>query len=140
MQAAKTLRKAIDSVLDVNPNAKILCMGDFNDHPTDNSLIKGLKAGRKAVKPMDMVNLMTPLAKAGLGSHNYKGEWGMLDQIIASYSFLKLKKGVRIKKEEAKIFKKDWMLYKGESPSKTYGGPNYYGGYSDHLPVYVILK
>jgi predicted extracellular nuclease len=136
MQAAKALRNAIDAVIKTNPNAKILCMGDFNDHPSDNSLIKGLQAdGANG----NLINLMKPLESKGLGSHNYKGEWGMLDQIVVSASFNKTKKGLGIKKGEAKIFKEDWMLYKGESPSKTYGGPNYYGGYSDHLPVYVIL-
>ena len=137
MQAAKALRSAIDEILKTQPDAKILCMGDFNDHPSDNSLMKGLKADGSNG---NLINLMTPLESAGLGSHNYKGKWGMLDQIIVSQSFNKTKKGLGIKKQEAKILKEDWMLYKGESPSKTYGGPNYYGGYSDHLPVYVILK
>ncbi len=36
------------------------------------------------------------------------------------------------------------MLYKSEKygdmlPSSTYGGPEYYGGPSDHLPVYVVF-
>ena len=26
--------------------------------------------------------------------------------------------------------------YGDKKPSRTYGGPNYYGGYSDHLPIY----
>jgi hypothetical protein len=25
-------------------------------------------------------------------------------------------------------------------PSRTYGGEKYYGGFSDHLPVYLILE
>jgi hypothetical protein len=24
-------------------------------------------------------------------------------------------------------------------PNRTYGGPNYYGGVSDHFPVYLLL-
>lgn len=143
MQAAKKLNEAISEVKKNNPNAKILCMGDFNDHPSDNSLVNGLNAG-DANSTSGLVNLMLPLEKSGLGSHNYRGEWGMLDQIIVSSSFLETTKGYSIKSKKAFILKEDWMLYyndKGEaSPSKTYGGPNYYGGYSDHLPVYVILK
>lgn len=143
MQAAKKLKEAIEAIKKSNPNAKILCMGDFNDHPSDNSLMKGLGAGEYNA-PSELINLMLPLEKDGLGSHNYRGEWGMLDQIIVSSSFIKSKSGNIIKDKKAHILKEEWMLYyndKGEaSPSKTYGGPNYYGGYSDHLPVYVILK
>ncbi len=42
------------------------------------------------------------------------------------------------------ILKEEWMLYESEKygemlPSATYGGPEYYGGPSDHLPVYVVF-
>ena len=47
------------------------------------------------------------------------------------------------KKPKASIFKKSWMFtkegkYKG-FPKRTFGGDNYLGGYSDHLPSYIIL-
>jgi hypothetical protein len=44
-------------------------------------------------------------------------------------------------------FRADFLLTKNEKygtlePFRTYGGKNYLGGYSDHLPVFVdvILK
>ena len=44
-----------------------------------------------------------------------------------------------------KIFSAEWMMYNDERlgqavPSRTYGGPNYYGGISDHLPVMMGVK
>jgi hypothetical protein len=44
--------------------------------------------------------------------------------------------------ESGKIFKEEWMLYQDQEsrefvPDRTYGDTVYYGGISDHLPVYV---
>ena len=66
----------------------------------------------------------------------------MLDQIIVSNTMLQ--KDGKLKIGEFQIFQKEWMMYKsdkyGMTPNRTYGGPNYYGGYSDHLPVFVELR
>ena len=68
----------------------------------------------------------------------------MLDDIIVSQNLLTDKKGYRISYEDGKIFKPDWILYTNKktgktSPNRTYG-KFYYGGYSDHLPIYIDLK
>jgi hypothetical protein len=39
------------------------------------------------------------------------------------------------------IHKPEWLLFDHPKagmkiPDRTYGGPNYYGGYSDHLAIY----
>ncbi|HNI46058.1 MAG TPA: hypothetical protein PK230_15245, partial [Chitinophagales bacterium] len=88
-------------------------------------------------------NLSFNLTQKGLGSHRYDGEWSMLDQIIVSGALLS-KKGLRTTPNNVHVFKQDWMLYDdkrngGKSPSTTYGGNKYYGGYSDHLPTFVEL-
>ena len=66
----------------------------------------------------------------------------MLDQIILSGHFF-LDENL-LKFHSANIFKEDFMLYEdkkyGARPNRTYGGPRYFGGYSDHLPVFVELK
>jgi hypothetical protein len=41
---AGLVKKHTDSVLSVHPNAKIIIIGDLNDHPTDKSVAEGLKA------------------------------------------------------------------------------------------------
>lgn len=144
IKAAQTLKNKSDSLLAINPSANIVFMGDFNDYPTDNSITQVL--GAKSVQTSgssDFSNLLMPHHKAGKGTHNYRGKWGALDQILISPG---LKKGntLRVKDNEAHILYKDFLLYEHPSgdktPSKTYGGPNYYGGYSDHLAVYIFLE
>ena len=64
----------------------------------------------------------------------------MLDQMIISRGIFQADAGVELKNKDCEILREEWMLYtdkkyKDQKPSKSYGGPNYYGGYSDHLPI-----
>lgn len=146
IRAAEVCREKIDQILEKNKNAKIVVMGDFNDYPVDKSLYQTLRAkDDRKFNQGDLYNTAYSLEKENKGTYNYKGDWGMLDQIIISRGFFKEKKGVLIKAKNCTIHKLDWMLYADpkygdEKPSKTYGGPNYYGGYSDHLPIYIKLE
>lgn len=143
MMAAKELRGIVDELLTENHGAKIVIMGDFNDYPTNESM-NGLLRAKSSAIPEDtlsLVNLAYALNEQGLGSYNYRGEWGMLDQIIVSQSLLSpTSKGLCADMKCLGIVKEEWMLYTNteygdQRPSRTYGGDNYYGGYSDHLPV-----
>ncbi|MEZ4938251.1 MAG: endonuclease/exonuclease/phosphatase family protein [Crocinitomicaceae bacterium] len=140
-KAASSLRAKVDSLYKINPNAKIIIMGDLNDHPEDPSVNETLNAKRSE---SDLINLMWQFKDKNQGTHNYKGEWGVLDHIIVSNSLLSKNKGLSTIENLAQIHKPGFVLYKNakgeESPSRTYGGTNYYGGYSDHLAVYLRLK
>lgn len=144
--AAQTLRNQVETILQKDSQAKIIIGGDFNDHPDNISLEKTLGASPDAASHSLLVNLLYTSAKNGEGSHSYKGSWGMLDQIIVSPSITNSTTGVRLDKTaKASVFKRDFILFKnsqtGEvAPNKTYGGDKYYGGYSDHLPVFVKLS
>lgn len=141
---AQVLRNTIDSIQSADKNPKIIIMGDFNDYPPDSNLAYVLNA-----KPIladdanDLVNLAWGMNEAGLGSYNYKGSWGTLDQFIVSGTLFN--DGIlRVDQQSFNVVKKDWMLYTNkngnQSPSRSYGGDNYYGGYSDHLPILLKLK
>src|SRR5690606_21998742 len=143
LSAAKTLKAAIDSVMGTDPNALILCMGDFNDYPSDKSLTEILKADSLNTESK-MVNLMHGLQKKERGSYNYKGEWDFLDQIIVSRSLADYYLP-DIVSQRTKPFFFDEMLHVNEQygdikTNRTYGGTKYFGGYSDHLPVYTVLS
>lgn len=143
LKAATVLRTKIDSVLLKDHNAKIVAMGDFNDYPNNRSMTEVMNCEPGANQRL--TNLVYKFHENGLGTYNYKGEWGMLDQFIVSDGLLSAQDGYATTDSSAAIFKEDWMLYFPEdggepSPSKTYGGDNYYGGYSDHLPVRLILR
>lgn len=139
---AQTLKNEIDSIRSINPNSKILAVGDLNDEPTNKSVFETLKANNTN-EPGTLTNLMLPFSKKGLGSHSYRGNWSALDQIIISNNLISFKKGYHVLNSEAHIFSADWITFTNKngqkSPNRTYGGSNYYGGYSDHYPVYVIL-
>jgi len=145
MFSAITLRKQLDMLMARESDFKVIIMGDFNDEPTNRSITNGLSAlnKRRNIEMGDYYNLFYDLHNTeGKGTYNYKGQWNMLDQIIISYSLLDQARGLSTGYNSGKILKEEWMLYESEKygenlPSATYGGPEYYGGPSDHLPVYV---
>jgi predicted extracellular nuclease len=140
--AALTLRQTIDTILNRNPDAALLLMGDFNDSPFDESLKKDLMAAdtNQFESKKELYNAMARLARSGDGSHMYKGKWDMLDQLIVSQGLLSGQSGLKWESQSASVYRRIWMQDKyakepGE-PYRTYGGPKYKGGYSDHFPVY----
>ncbi|PTN10075.1 endonuclease/exonuclease/phosphatase family protein [Mangrovibacterium marinum] len=140
--AAETLKKKVDQLVADDPDACIVIMGDMNDEPFNKSLRLVLGAGSPGAGS-DLVNLMAPLAEAGQGTYNYRGKWNMLDNLVVSSNLLD-EKGYRLSSPAGVVFRESWMEHtnaKGEvSPNRTYGGPNYYGGVSDHFPVYLTLE
>ena len=144
---AVTLRKEVDALLNKEAGAKIIVMGDLNDEPTNRSVFEMLLANnkRKNAGDRELFNLMYDMHNIkGEGSYNYRGNWNMLDHIIVSKSVLHSTRGLHCDHESGRILKEDFMMYLNEEnqqyvPNRTYGGPEYYGGISDHLPVYVTL-
>lgn len=143
VEVANILRAKIDSVRHTNRNAKIIVMGDMNDEPANKSLSETLGAGIPGENGAELVNLMYPDDLQNKGSYNFRGNWNMLDNLVVSSNLLD-KKGFQCTDKKGYIFHREWMEYKnnrGEiSPNRTYGGPNYYGGVSDHFPVYFKLQ
>lgn len=142
MQSAKVLKHNVDSILAINPDALIFIMGDFNDEPVNKSIYNVLDAGG-INEHKELANLMYSLDKQGKGTYYYRGKYNMLDNLIVSPALINNKKGVRLYEDKGWIFHPDFICYThkngDKSPAKTYGGKNYYGGYSDHFPVYTIL-
>ena len=145
---AQVLRQRVDSLLNLNPAAKIIIMGDFNDYPTDESVSKTLGASDRAqTDTASLYNLMYRFLKMNnIGTHKHEDFWGCLDQIIVSPALLDTAaSGIHIVNNEAHIFKEDFMVvpdekYGGYKVFRTFLGPRYIGGYGDHLPVFIELK
>lgn len=140
--AASTLKVTLDSLMALDPNTAIICMGDFNDYP-DNKSVSEIIGAKALGENGDMTNLMFGLSETRRGSYNYKGNWDFLDQIIVSPVLVNQQLPMVISDSTGPKFFDD-MIYidkkhKDEKPSRTYGGPNYYGGYSDHLPVATTI-
>ncbi len=147
LENANVLKHLTDSVLSRNTGAKIIIMGDFNDEPNNKSLSEALNA-MKPVKnaiPSGLYNLMYDRFLAGEGTLFYK-DWDLFDQFIVSGNLLIGKRGKKpgIEPPYAFIFKPDFLLFKNKDgvmiPNRTASSKEYYGGFSDHLPVYVSLN
>jgi predicted extracellular nuclease len=146
--SAVTLRKSVDSIFNFEPEAKIIIIGDFNDEPTNMSLFSILNATNKQKNagPRDLYNLMYDKHNfENSGTYSYKGNWNMLDNLIVSKSLITDKKNYHIDYNGGKIYRESWIMYDnpkiGElTPNKTYAGNIYFGGVSDHLPVYMVLQ
>lgn len=144
---AAVLRSAIDSLMHVVPAARIVVMGDFNDEPSDEDLTQVLKAGGDSILPGtgDLFNMMFHLqGNWRSGTNKYHENWSVIDQIIISYSLLHAQTGLFTYAGGAHIYDAPFLLmedktYFGVKPFRTYFGPKYQGGFSDHLPVYFDL-
>jgi endonuclease/exonuclease/phosphatase family metal-dependent hydrolase len=146
LENAGILKLLVDSVLVHNPKANVIIMGDFNDEPGDKSLseVLGAKKPEKKVFSSSLYNLMFDRFLRGEGTLYYK-DWDVFDQIIVSGNlFLKKRKGASIQSPYSYIFKPDWILYKNKKgemvPNRTASGSAWFGGFSDHLPVYTIIQ
>lgn len=125
--AVETMLSVCDSVCDgCEGFPEIICMGDFNDTP-DNPL---LDFGDR-----DLVNMSGSLAARGEGTVRYRGKRDMIDMFIVS-------RGVA-GRSEMKVVRIPFLTvpdnaHPGDKPFRTYSGPVYIGGVSDHCPI--ILK
>jgi predicted extracellular nuclease len=147
LYSAKLLRAKVDSIQSKDKKARIVILGDFNDEPSNKSLCEVLLAtnNQNSPKANELYNLMFDKHLMGLGTYNYRGNWNMLDNIIVSQSLLNSPEKYEISKDGGQIFQARWMIYDNVktgdfTPNRTYSGPKYLGGISDHFPVYLILK
>ena len=143
---ATVLRQFVDSLLNIDENANIIIMGDFNDYPTDESISEILGAANMA-KPgtHQIYNLMYSYLQSNKGTHKNEAFWGCLDQFMVNSNLLAEKGTCYILDNTAYIFDVDFLLipdekYGGVKNFRTYLGFRYQGGYSDHLPIYMFVK
>lgn len=142
--AAQVLRKAVDSVLAINPKANIVMLGDFNDDPNNRSIKKILMANDDDQKKGTLVNTGEPTFKKGYGSLSFNGIWNLFDQVIIS-SALNDRTGLDYSPESFTVFAQRWMFvedgkYKG-TPKRTFSSGVFNPeGYSDHFPVFIVLR
>jgi hypothetical protein len=144
MAAAAILRHKIDELLSRNSKANILIMGDFNDNPDNRSITEGIGAlpPVSPYKADKLYDLLLPRFKEGKGSLYFKS-WDLFDQIIVSGSLLSEKNGLQCTPADANVFNAKWLMFtnsNGEDRPNRTAGNKYFGGYSDHLPVYLIFK
>ncbi|MFD2892168.1 endonuclease/exonuclease/phosphatase family protein [Flavobacterium chuncheonense] len=139
--AGKLNRKIIDSLYKINPNAKIITMGDLNDDPVNKSVKKeiGTVEKREDIQAYGMYNPMEKMYKNGEGTLGYRDAWNLFDQIIVSEPFVRKEYSTWTYFKTGRFIKP--YLIESEGRWKGYPKRNSNGvpGYSDHLPVYIYL-
>lgn len=142
---AGILRHKLDSLLLVNPKSKFLLMGDFNATPDETCFTKILGASmeKEKSKSAKMINMSQFWQKEKIGTIRSKGHWEIFDQFICSGNLIE-GTGLQISPNETSICKEGFLFeddkrYLGKKPFRTYMGPIYHGGVSDHLPISSLL-
>lgn len=139
--AGRLNRRIMDSLFKINPNAKIITMGDLNDGPYNKSIKQGIGAKLKKtdLKQGDIYNPFEQMQKNGEATLFYRDAGDIFDQIMVSeplckddYSSLRYWK--------AGIYNKQFLVqttgqYKGYPLRNSTSEP----GFSDHFPVYIYL-
>ena len=142
LRAAGVVRQVVDSICLHRRQPAVIVMGDCNDEPRDASL--------RHVAGTDLCNVSAHAMVAGKrskkrspqryvqGTYYYQGLWSRIDNILVSNSALP-----RYHAIEAQIFAPDYLLEGDKDgypiPYRTYRGPSYHGGISDHLPLLLDL-
>ena len=117
--AKEVLQRAVDSVYEIDPKAKIVVMGDMNSEELE---VRGLKDEKMK----------------GEGTHKYQGRWTFLDHFYVSSALDSI--------SQAKVYDAEWIQetdekYLGLRPKRTFNGFRYQkDGFSDHLPIQLILN
>lgn len=141
MLVSHRARQVTDSILLKNPSANIIMMGDFND-TWDSEPLENLN---------HLVNL-SKYAKGNEGSYKYREDWNTIDQFLVSENLIR-RRTINTDKfspqwlwceEEMDIFAPKHLLceddkYLGIKLRRTFNGPRYLGGISDHLPIILEL-
>ena len=140
--AAQSLSNKTRNILQADPRAKIVIMGDFNDLPVSKSITRYLNSKSKQdIRKDEFYNLaFIPYSKQ-MGTVFAKGRWLMFDQIMISQGMM-IAQGYKIKSSRLTVhFDKRLLFYDKKRaiyrPNRSYSGKKYHGGFSDHLPVYV---
>ena len=130
--AMETLASMCDSLNLVSAGQQsykgIVAMGDFNDTP-DGSQFEMLE-GR-------LENTCLEMFAAGEGTIRYEGKWDLIDMFWVSPSIYS--------SSACEILRIPFLMtrdrkHPGEKPLRTYSGPRYLGGVSDHCPIIINIE
>jgi endonuclease/exonuclease/phosphatase family metal-dependent hydrolase len=117
--AMETLKHFCDSL----KGDQMIVMGDFNDTPDAEQfrMLDGL-----------LVNKAEGLHQRREGTIRYEGKWELIDMFMTSPS---LDAESRMEIVRVPFLMTYEKKHPGEKPLRTYVGPRYTGGVSDHCPI-----
>lgn len=140
--AARITRHIYDSLRTAEPEMKVVICGDFNDDPTDKSVMEVLQAAptKVATPKGGLFNATWPIFNRGIGTLAYQDQWNLFDQQVVSDNLLGNDRST-LKFWKAEVFNPPYLLnpagkYKGY-PLRSFSGTVWQNGFADHLPTLV---
>ena len=116
--------EALRNICDSLGRDNVIAMGDFNDTPDGSqfSMLDGV-----------LDNKGISLYENHEGTIRYKGKWELIDFFLT---------GPEMDVSEMEVVKIPFLTtydrkYPGKKPLRTYSGPRYLGGVSDHCPILI---
>ena len=127
MNICRQLQAHTDSVRAIRQHPNLLVMGDFNAE-TSSPQLKLLTRSH---------HLIDRTAKLQPGTYKYQGEWSILDHILTHTTTLS--------HQQTRILSLPFLTEPDPTngdikPHRTYLGPVYQGGISDHLPIVSVFQ
>lgn len=139
--AGRLNKKIMDSIYKINPNAKIIAMGDLNDGTYNKSVKEGIGAKRhkEDVKEFGIYNPFEEMFYKGNATLFYRDAGDIFDQIMVSETLIQ-KDFSSYRYWKAGIYNKPYMI---TTTGQYKGYPLRHGmneiGFSDHFPAYIYL-
>ena len=99
---------------------RLLVMGDFNEERSPDDTLRHL------------TEVTTPQKT---GSIRFQGRWEKIDRCLANDT-----SGIRMRIANLDMLSVRDTRYGGTKPLRTYSGPRYLGGLSDHYPIVITLS
>ena len=106
----------------------IIAMGDFNDNPSGPQFV---------LLDRHLENACSKIYERGEGSIRFEGKWDLIDMFWVSPSIAS--------EARPEVLYIPFLMtrdrkHPGEKPLRTYSGPRYIGGVSDHCPVVLLIS
>lgn len=141
---AESLGEKVRALQEEEDHPLILIMGDFNADPQADSIKNFFHttSEKDSLDKYGFYNPMENLESKGSFTTTHQKHKLLYDQMLFSAGFFH--QNTHIELIEAQVFNphflQEWNEKYAGQPFRTYVGSKYLGGYSDHFPVYSIIK
>ena len=137
LEIARTVRALMNELHELHPQAVVLAMGDMNSTASEAPVREGMGFGDDTINAEGIRNLTQKMPK-DWGSHKYQGLWDYIDQMFLLGGEAWMVRDLRLMRYDHLLTEEGSNV--GMRPKRTYRGPRYEGGLSDHLPLLLRLK
>lgn len=134
-EQAEQLAGLADSLRRIHPGRLVVVAGDFNDPPGAYAMTP-LRGSTEMAGASAILEEVVPVG--GPGTYKYQGQWSHIDRFLVSRGGEDFLLQARIVSLPALLVTDE--AWGGMKPFRTYQGPIYLGGTSDHLPVVLEIS